>query len=324
MRARAATTMAVLLALLVGGTVSAFRQDLKLTYQWKKGAALKYRIVQKSTTALSGLPGGMGDLTIEQSSSQTLNSVVEDVAADGTATLRQTVEAIQMEMNSPMMTLSYDSTAPNAGGGPPNAILKDVFSQLIGQPYTLVVASTGEIKKVEGVSQIAEKMFKNVAEDPMMAGMLNGLRANMSDDAIRSMLTQSFPQFPEKPLKIGDSWDVQASAANPMLGTLVTAIKATLKAVDGDGGGRVARIATTITIKRDASKPVPPNPMGMTLDVAEATGDGEQIFDVANGMLQSSTIHLTVPMTMTGTGPDGSALNMTSQVKSTTTTELVK
>jgi hypothetical protein len=158
----------------------------------------------------------------------------------------------------------------------------------------------------------------------MMAGMLNGLRANMSDDAIRSMLTQAFPQFPEKPLKTGDTWDVQASAANPMLGTLVTAIKATLKAVDGADGGRVARVATRISIKRDSSKPVPPNPMGMTLDVAEANGVGEQIFDVANGMLQSSTVNLTVPMTMSGTGPDGSALNMQSQVKSTTTTEIVK
>jgi hypothetical protein len=29
-------------------------------------------------------------------------------------------------------------------------------------------------------------------------------------------------------------------------------------------------------------------------------------------------------MTMSGTGPDGSALNMQTQVKSTTTTELVK
>ena len=62
----------------------------------------------------------------------------------------------------------------------------------------------------------------------------------------------------------------------------------------------------------------------MKLDVGESTGDGEQGFDVATGLLRSSVVRQTIPMTMSGTGPDGTALNMQTQVKSTTTTELVK
>ena len=293
-------------------------------YQWKKGATLKYRIVQKSTTTLSGLPGGMGDLTIDQSTTQTLSSVVDDVAADGTATLRQSVDAIKMEMNSPMMTMAYDSATPDANTGPMAAMLKDVFSQMIGQSYTVTIAPSGEVKKVDGISRLADKMFKNIPPDPAMAGMLDGLKANLSDDAMRNLFTQSFPQFPDKPIKVGDSWDLQSSSANPMLGTLLTSVKATLKSVDADAGGRVARVATAISVKRDPTKPVPTNPMGMTLEVGDSTGGGEQVFEAGTGLLRSSTVQLTIPMTMSGAGPDGSALNMQTLVKSTTTTELLK
>lgn len=312
---------AVAVGFLAGPPVAAFRQDVKFTYQWKKGATLKYRVVQQSTTTLSGLPGGMGDLTIDQSTTQTLSSVVEDVAADGAATLRQTVEAIKAEINSSMMAMSYDSAANTSTGA---TIFKEVFSQLIGQPYTVTIAATGEVKKVAGLSQLADKMFKSITPDPATAGMLDGLKANLSDDAMRNMFTQSFAQFPDKPIKAGDTWDMQATSSNPMLGTLITSVKSTLKSIDAEAGGRTARVAVILSVKRDASKPVPPNPMGMTLDVGEATGDGEQIFDASVGLLRSSTVHLAIPMTMSGTGPDGSALNMQTQVKSTTTTELIK
>jgi hypothetical protein len=315
---------AVVFGLLIGPSVTASQQDVTFRYQWKKGVPVKYRVVQQSTTTLSGLPGGMDNLTIDQSTSQTLTSIAEDVAADGTTTLRQTVDAIKMELNSPVLTMAYDSANPDANPSPTNTMLKNIFSQLIGQSYTVTMAPTGEVKKVEGISQLAEKMFKNVSQDPMMTGMLDGMKANLSDDAMKNLFAQSFAQFPGKPIKVGDSWDVQNSTANPMLGTLLTALKSTLKSVDADAGGRLARVAITVSVKRDSSKPPPPNPMGMTLEMGESTGEGEQVFDASAGLLRSSTVRLTIPMSMSGTGPDGSPLTMQTNVKSTTTKELVK
>ena len=61
----------------------------------------------------------------------------------------------------------------------------------------------------------------------------------------------------------------------------------------------------------------------MTLDMGESMGEGEQMFDVGTGLLRSSTVRLTIPMSMSGNGPDG-PLNMQTNVKSTTTTEMVK
>ncbi len=241
------TAGAVALALLFGPPVSALRQDVTLRYRWTKGETIRYRIVQQSTTTLSGLPGGMGDMAIDQSTSQTLRGVVEDVAPDGTTMLRQVIESVKMEMNSPMFSMAYDSANPGAGDNPMSAMLKDIFSAMVGESFTLLLAPTGEVQKVEGFAKLAEKMFKNIPEDPAAAGILDGLKANLSDDSMRNTFMQTFAQFPNRPLKSGDTWNSQFATNNPMLGTLTTSVTSTLKAMEGDGSNRVAKIVTSVT-----------------------------------------------------------------------------
>jgi hypothetical protein len=94
--------------------------------------------------------------------------------------------------------------------------------------------------------------------------------------------------------------------------------------VEGDGSNRVARIATSLAIKPDSTKPPPANPMGLTMELGDATGDGEQVFEVGSGRLRGSTTRFTMPMTMSGAGPDGSPLTMKTSVTTTTTVELVQ
>jgi len=314
----------VFVSTIICGAVLGAMQDVSLQYRWTKGEALRYRIAQVSATTISGLPGGMPDMTIDQSTTQVFRTVAEEVAPDGTATLRQIVESIKMEMNSPMFTTAFDSATPDAAPNPMSAMLKTVLGPMVGASFTLVMAPTGEVLKVEGLSALAEKVFKNVAQDPSAAAVLDGLKANLSDDAMRTMMTQTFAQFPNRPLKPGDTWSGQVSASNPMLGTLVTAVSSTLKALDAAGGARIARVATAVTIKHDATKPVPPNPMGMTVQMGDSTGDGEQFFDATTGRFQRSTINITMPLTMSGTGPDGTAMNLKTSVKTTTTVDLVQ
>lgn len=318
------TAGTVALGLLLAPPVSAFRQDATLRYRWVKGETIRYRIIQQSTTTLSGLPGGMGDMTIEQSTSQTLRGVAEDVAPDGTTTLRQSVEAVKMEMSSPMFTMAYDSANPAAADNPMSAMLKDILSAMIGESFVVVIAPTGEVQKVEGASKLAEKIFKNVPQDPAAAGVIDGLKANISDDALRAMFMQTFAQFPSRPLKAGDTWNSQVTTPNPMFGALTTSVTSTLKGMEGDGSNRVATIVTSLTVKPDATKPATPNAMGFSMQMGDGTGEGEQIFDAGTGRFRGSTTRVTIPMTMSGAGPDGSAMTMRTSVKGTTTVELIR
>jgi hypothetical protein len=78
-----------------------------------------------------------------------------------------------------------------------------------------------------------------------------------------------------------------------------------------------------VTIKQDGTKPAPVNPMGMTAQMGESTGQGEQFFDAGTGRFQRSTITISMPLTMSGTGPDGTAMSLALNVKTTTTVDIV-
>ena len=321
-RRRFLSTGALILTLLCGSSVAA-RQDVTLRYRWTKGDALRYRVTQQTTTTITGIPG-MDNLTIDQSIIQVVKMTVAEVAADGTATLNQSVESFKMNTMSPMFSAGYDSDKPDAATDDLSARLKGVLAPMIGQSYTVVMAPSGEVVKVEGISKLAEKMFSNMSADPAAAGVLDGLKASLSDESMRSLMGQSFAQAPNRPLKIGESWTTEIVQSNPMLGGTITSVKLTLKTVGGDDAKRVATIGLDSSVKQDPAKPGSPNPMGMTLQLSTGTGDGEQTFDLAAGRLVRSTVRMNLPMSMSGQGPDGTPMNLSTLVKGTTTTELIQ
>lgn len=316
-----ATGIAATLAVMAGPVKSAFGQDVTLRYRWTKGQEVRHRFVQQSTATVSGLPGGLGEMTVETSTSQVLRTMVDDVAADGTATLRYVYESVRWEMKSPMGAMSYDTAAndpPTAN--PMTGMMKEMLSGLIGESFVIVMSPNGQVQKVDGMSRIMEKMFKSLPPDPSTAAMFEGLKSSFSDDGMRGAFAQSYSQFPDQPLKPGNTWDNQWTMTNPMIGRLTTTTVSTLKAVEANGDDRVARIATNLTIKPD-QKTGATNPMGLQMQLGESSGEGELIFDVVQGQLRRSTTRTTMPMTMSGPGPDGNAMNMQTLAKSTITVE---
>jgi hypothetical protein len=108
-----------------------------------------------------------------------------------------------------------------------------------------------------------------------------------------------------------------------MMGDVSTTIVSTLKSVAGSGDKQQATIATRQTAKQKAAA-AQPNPMGLTFKMGESTGEGEVVFEVGTGRLQRSITRSTIPLVMSGSGPDGSPMNMTTIVKSTVTAERVQ
>src|SRR5262245_37716772 len=85
----------------VAASASLAAQDT-LRYQWTKGATRSYRNTTETNMVMSGVPG-MGDLNVTNTMVRITNLVANDVAADGTATLKVVFESIKMNMSVPMM-----------------------------------------------------------------------------------------------------------------------------------------------------------------------------------------------------------------------------
>jgi len=322
MPGRALTSLA-LVTLVSAATLAAVRQDVTLRYRWTKGESVRYRFTQESTSTISGLPGGMPDLTIGQTTSQTFKATAQDVAADGTATVEEVVESMKMNMDSPMGKMGYDSASTTTPDDPAGTMLKRLFTPMIGASFRVTVAPTGEISKVEGVSQMAEKMFGSVQLDPQMEGMLSGAKAVLSDEGMKSMFSQGFGQLPKQALKAGETWKASFTTTNPAIGGLITSVVATLQGVEGSGADQVARISTKLTITQDPSIKVT-NPMGFTIKLGETAGEGEVLFDIAKGRARRAVTRMTMPMAMSGSGPDGNPMDMRTNVKTTSTIEVVQ
>jgi Family of unknown function (DUF6263) len=314
----------VAVGLLSAQPAALLRQEVTLRYRFTKGDTARYRVTQQSTTVISGLPGGMPEITIGQTIVQTLRTVAKDVAADGTATVEYAIESVKMDMNTPMSTWSFDTATQEAPADPMAAATKSMMAAMIGEPFTIVQTNTGAVKSIEGFARIAEKVFKQVPDDPMSAGMVQGLKAMLSDEGMRNTMGQTFAQLPERPLKVGDSWKSNLSFRNPMIGVLSTTILSTLKSVEGTGDKQQAIVVTQLTTKPDPSVPPQANPMGLTIKMGDSTGDGEVVFDVAGGKLQRAITRATAPLVMSGSGPDGTPMNMTSNVKTTVTAERIQ
>ena len=219
----------VVMASLAGASLAAVQPDVSIRYRWTQGETLRYRMTQQGTTTMSGLPGGMGDVTIDQTIIQVFRTVAQEVAADGTTTLQQVVESVKMNMTSPMGALTFDSASPATGGDPMSQILSSTMGSMIGVPLTVVLSPTGAVLKVEGLSGAIDKMLSNLPPGAAGAAGANALKQSFGDDAVRSMMAQSFAQLPDRPLQVGESWNSTVSVSNPIMGGITMTAAATLE-----------------------------------------------------------------------------------------------
>jgi hypothetical protein len=302
--------------------IGAVRQDAPLAYKWTKGETLRYRMTQTTDTTMSGLPGGMPDVTLNQVLNQAFKMTVDDLAADGVVTLSQVFESMRMEVMTPGGKVIIDSATPAPNAGPPEQLAQKIFASLIGEPLIVRLAPSGRVQKVEGFNRLIDKMAAALPSDPAGSAAIQQLKAGMGDEQMSAMFSQGFPEFPQRALKPGDTWNTSSSIPNPVFGAVSTATELTLSSIDS----QTAKILTKMKMERDPKAAVPPAAamMGMKPEMGAATGDAELIFDVRKGQLRTATASITLPMSMSGTGPDGSPMSMRTTAKSTVKMELVE
>lgn len=313
-----AAAVAAFVAVVLGSTTSA--QEVALRFHWTKGETLRYRVTQQANVTMSNLPG-MGDMNVTSTVVQVQQFAVQDIAPDGTATVSVTFESVKMEMISPMATISYDSAAPPKTADPMTDMMAKSFGAIVGQSVTLVVAPNGAIKKIDGLTAIAQKM--SAALPPgAAAGGLPGMSPMMTEDTIRGMFEQNFAALPDRPVKTGETWKHDNKVKTAM-GLVETAATFTLKGVEAREGSQFATLGMAATNKITMD-PAATASLPMTMTMGPGTSQGDVVFDVKGGHLQRSTIQSTQPMSMSMTGPDGSSLNIEAITRTNLTVELVQ
>jgi hypothetical protein len=313
-------TLAFLVAVFAGVS-TASGQDATLRYRWTKGDEVRYRISQQSNTTLSGLPG-LNDMSIDQNISQVVRMTVEDITADGNATIRETFESMRLEQSAPTGKVVFDSTTPHESTDTSEAAVAAMMSALVGESITMVIAPSGSVSRIEGMTRILDKAMKSLSLTPGAAVVMNQLKGLVGDDAIRGMFDQSFGIFPDRPLRVGDSWTSQFEPTNPVLGKLTASRTYTLKSIEPRNGASIAHISVTVAMKQgDAPAP---GPLGASVRIADTETTGEIVFDATRGRVERTSLRSETPMTLALTLPDTSTANPKALTRTSLTMEIVE
>ena len=255
---------------LIGAATTSFAQEATLRYRWTKGEETRTRVTQRSSTTFSatGLPGGPGNGTVESSMSQVFRTIVDDVAADGTATLRLVIESVRMEIDSPLGKSVFDSSSKDIDptAHPLSKTMSAAYSAMIGQPLTMVVSPRGTVQKIEGMARLMERVLNAQPQDRIAPEVLDGFRNTFSDDTTRDMLGWGTAPFPDRPLHPGDTWEDHLSAIVPMLGQRRPSERGPLKGSRPEvmsrwpGCRRNSRSGPTRRLRKRGSAPSPYGP----------------------------------------------------------------
>ena len=299
----------------------ALAQDATLRYRWNKGESLTYRMTMQTSSVITGMPG-INEMKVDQTMTQIMKNIVEDVAADGTTTLRQTFESVKLAMDGPMGHIEYDTAAPSTLANPMVQSMRQVLGAMVGESITVVQAPDGTVQKVEGGTRLVEKVTRSISEDPAAAAATQGLKAMMTDEALKAMMEQSFSKLPANPVKPADTWEGQLNLGNEIVGKIRGTVKFTLKAIEGAADARMARIAVSLAMMQETAPPAGPN--GIVMKLGPSSGQGEMLFDLAKGRIQKSTMKSEMPSTITMQGPDGSPATLQNKTTTTMTMELVE
>lgn len=295
-------------------------QDTTLRYRWAKGDQAKYRLTQETNTAMSGMPG-MGEMTVTITVQQLQTMTAREVGADGAVTLDVKIDGVKMDMASPMGQMSYDSASATPPTDPIGAQIAPMLGATVGETITMVIEPDGAIRSVTGATKIKEKMDKLMPGGAAAMGPASGLDQMFTDDAMKGSFGQSLSMLPKTTVKPGAFWQTEIKTPSPA-GIMIMTSDFTLMGFEQLEGREVAVIKYTQKIRSDGSAAPPAGPMTMKME--PGSGDGQMFFDTKLGRVVKTTANATVPMTMSLTGPDGSAMAMQALTKTKMTYEVVK
>ncbi|WP_316806032.1 DUF6263 family protein [Pedobacter agri] len=171
---------------------------------------------------------------------------------------------------------------------------KNPFRGIKGASFRMVMAPDGSIKSLTGIDAMLTRMASKMSKDSaVMISIKASLAKQFNAESMKQTMESSLKVYPEKPVKIGDSWTVDTKMQMTM--PIETITKYTLK--DVKNGIAYLNISGTLTSKGDFET------MGnkMQTDLT-GTNNGDAELDLKSGLILKSHLRMEMNGTMTAMG----------------------
>jgi len=208
---------------------------------------------------------------------------------NGDKDLKVTYNKLYMKSNAMgnAMTLSSDDQ---------DSTKKNPFSGLKGASFYMTISPSGTIKTVAGIDQMLDNMAIRMTNDTSQVKQIkNALSKQFSNEIVKQTMESSFKIYPDKPVKIGDSWTVDTKMQMSM--PIETITQYTLKEVK-DG---IAILSVKGTLVSKGNFEAMGNKMETDL---QGTNSGETSIDIKTGIVLNSHLRVELYGKMKSMGQD--------------------
>lgn len=162
-----------------------------------------------------------------------------DVSGDdgGVKTIISSFERFKLKSSLAGLDIDVDTDKPVTGDSAdadrnPFGAVNKIFGAIKGQKFTLKVNPEGKITEVAGFEGLAKKMADSLdLGEEERAEMMQGFDGQINSDEIRQNLERFWYIFPNKEVKVGDSWD----KSTDLKGKMPASYKSTYKVTEIEG-----------------------------------------------------------------------------------------
>jgi len=244
-------------------------------FRWKfqAGDRLTYSVVQDMN--ISGSGGVPAELANKSHQQFDFTWDVISVSAAGEATVRLRFDRIRSKMTLPSGGLEYDSSAKGPAMGMA-AINSPLYQALVKSPVEITISPAGRVMGV----RLPPEVLAALKRMPTSAALGDLTKP----EAFQTAFLTGFPILPlEETVSHGHQWPVKSAAALPTAGSPTIETNYFYEGMRDSEGKSVAVIRPVRTISFGVGE-------SALRAVKEQTSEGEHLFDVAAGRLQSSTL----------------------------------
>ncbi len=308
-RNRKAVYSSLLLALAIFQASSAWAAD-PIRWKFKEGQSLNY-VLERGAEGKVNLTGA--EFAFKMGMAFDTTWQVKSVAADGTASVEQTVDRIQINMSSPLAgTMAYDSkNSEKPAAGPVWAMLEPVVTGMLGQTFKVKISPLGAVSDIELPAKLTESFAKQKVGQNRQAGLGIGGNA-FSEKGVKELLTRAVVPLPETSDEDA-AWSQSFANVIPFIGTQTTEVSFSLAGNEKVDGKDLVKIETATELTFE-----PADDARAELEITDQEGSGVFYFDAAAGYMISATGKQSSAMEMSG------PQEMTQEIKETSSIRLGK
>ena len=246
-----------------------------LKFNFEKGKGYDYEMIMNMNQEMMGQT-----MKMDMSAYYSMD-VKEDNGNEKTISI--TYDRFKIGMNMMGMNLDVDTDHPLPESGDddpkknPMKMVNRLFGAIRGQQFAMKVNAEGKVMEITGVKEMAnsiiDSMGLNETNDPeMKEKMKEAFGKQFNDEDIKSQFERVLYIFPNKEVKVGDSWKKTTRGMAQMPGTFNSTY--TVKEIEGDMVTLDEKSTITSAMKEEDVK--------MEMD---GTVDGTIVVDSRSGLI---------------------------------------